>query len=71
LPGALLLAESFFLDCFDDSVEVVVSAFFFASAGLGTPCALFAWVETPNDDIATATPVVMPVGVVRAPAFAV
>lgn len=39
--------------------------------GLGAPGTLLAWVETPDDYVSLATPVVVPLGVVSAPALAV
>jgi hypothetical protein len=66
-----LLAAHFFPERLHDAIELLFAALLDARLGFGPPCILLCWVETPDYDIAATAPVVVPVCVENALAFAV
>jgi hypothetical protein len=54
-----------------DPVELAVAVLLSALPSRRSPGGLFGWVEAPNDDVASATRVIVPGGVPGTPALAV
>jgi hypothetical protein len=77
VPGTRSQGFCFFLDGFNDAVELVFAGFLLLAflllslLGLRSPGLLFRGVEAPNNDVASAPPVVVPGCVPGSVAFGV